>query len=80
MREGREKMSTILKNQDLMAVVKDGATQFVVSSQPASQPSGTPVEWIELPNLEDTNGAPALSVIEDPTDDMKIQIDWMVTN
>lgn len=65
-------MSTILKNQNLMTVVKDGATQFVVSSQPASQPSGTPVAWIELPNLESSGGAPALSVIEDPTDDMKI--------
>lgn len=65
-------MSTILKNQNLMAVVKDGATQFVVSSQPAPEPSGTPVEWIELPNLESSGGAPALSVIEDPTDDMKI--------
>lgn len=30
---------------------------------PASQPSGTPVEWIGLPNMEDFYGVPALSVI-----------------
>lgn len=73
-------MSTIVKNQNLMAAVKAGAAQFVVSPQPASHQSGTSAEWIELPDLASMTGAPALSVIEDPTDDMKIQIDWMVTN
>ena len=73
-------MSTIVKNQNLMAVVKAGAAQFVVSPQSPPQPSGELAGWIELPYLEDFNGPPALSVIEDPTDDMKIQVDWMVTN
>ena len=73
-------MSTIVKNQNLMTVVKAGAAQFVVSAQPPPQPSGELAWWIELPNLEDFTGAPALSVIQDPTDDMKIQVDWMVTN
>lgn len=73
-------MSTIVKNQELMTAVKDGAAQFVVSPQLQPQPSGELAGWIELPDLESMSGPPALSVIEDPTDDMKIQVDWMVTN